>query len=68
MEGLKARGKIMYYLMTNLFNAYHVSSDTEFIWYIKTKKNRYNDREEIKPEKLIEAVLKNTSFYLLQEN
>ena len=41
VKGLKATVDSTYYLMTNLFKAYHVASDTEFIRYTKTNKYLY---------------------------
>ena len=38
LKGLKERGKRTYDLMTKLFKAYYVVSDTDFILYISTKK------------------------------
>ena len=38
VEGFKARDRRTDDPMTNLFKAYHVASDTEFVRYIKTKK------------------------------
>ena len=37
MDKLKARGDLTDDLMINLFKAYHVASDCEFVSYIKTK-------------------------------
>ena len=39
IEGLKARGERTDDLTTNQFKVYHPYSDTEFIRYIKPKKN-----------------------------
>ena len=52
MEGLKSRGERKDNLMTNLSKAYHTASDTYFTCYIQTKKDCYNDGEDITPEKL----------------
>ena len=43
MEGFKARGETKDDLMTNMFKAYHVTDETEFSRYIKTKKERYDE-------------------------
>ena len=37
MEGLAARGDIMVNIMINLFKAYQIASEGEFVMYIKTK-------------------------------
>ena len=42
MKLLKERGDRTDKIMTDLFKAYHVASDSEFVRYIKTKNDRYD--------------------------
>ena len=64
VEGLKARGDRTYDLITNLFKAYHVASDTELFYYIKTNSYRYYDVEYIAPEQITIATINNYEVIL----
>lgn len=57
VEGLKARGESTDDLMTNLFKGYLVASDVEFVWYIKAKKDAYEDGEDVSKDKLMTPAL-----------
>ena len=35
--------------MTNIFKAYYVAPDSEFVRYINNNKNKYNDGQDITP-------------------
>ena len=43
VDGLKTRGESIDDSMVNLFKAYHVASDGEFVRYTKAKKYQYDD-------------------------
>ena len=43
VDVLKSRGERTDNLMINLFKAYQVASDKEFVRYIKTNRDNYND-------------------------
>ena len=43
LDGLKERGERTYDLMINIFKAYQVASYGEFVRYIKTKRDQYDD-------------------------
>ena len=67
MDGLKARGERTDDLMINLFKAYHVASYIEFVIYIKTKRDQYNDGYNISPDELMTSAL-NKFEILIKEN
>jgi hypothetical protein len=56
-EGLKARGERCDDLMINLFKGYECASDREFVRYMKTKKDAYNDGADLEPEQLMTLAL-----------
>ncbi len=56
-EGLVARGERTDDLLTNLFKAYLVVSDQEFVRYIKAKKDEYDDGGDIDEDKLMTLAL-----------
>ena len=64
--GLKPRGEQMDYLMINLFKAYHVASDGEFVGYINTKRYQYNNGYNISPDKLMTSTL--NKFKILKKD
>ena len=66
VEGLKARGEITDDLMINLFKAYKVSSDGEFVGYIKTKRYKKNDGHNLSPDKLMTSDL--NKFEILRKD
>ena len=57
VEGLKARGERTDDLMINLFKAYLVASDAEFVRYMKTKRDLYDNGEDISYKQLMTMVL-----------
>ena len=50
---LKARGGITHDLLTNLWKAYLIVSDTTFVQYIQNKQNLYDEGEDINVDKLM---------------
>lgn len=63
---LAARGGVTHDLMTNLWKAYSVASDQEFVSYIKRKKDLYDEGAEITPDTLMRDA-ENKYKTLLQE-
>ena len=57
MYGLKARGERTDDLMINLFKAYQVASDGEFVRYIITKRDQYDYGYNISTDKLMTYAL-----------
>ena len=62
VDGLKARGKRMGDLMIKIFKAYQVKSDDEFVRYIKSKRDEYDDEYNISIDKLTTSVLKKSEI------
>ena len=58
VDGMKTRGESTDYLMINLFKAYQVVSDTEFLRCIKSKKDQYRDSEHNLAGQLMTLTLK----------
>lgn len=50
---LAARGGVTHDLMTNLWKAFSVASDQEFVQYIKRKKDLYDEGAEMTPDTLM---------------
>ena len=77
MDELKSRGEQKDDLIINLFKAYQVASDREFVISINTKQDKYDDGYNISPDELITSALnkfkilrkdnKGNSMYLEQE-
>jgi hypothetical protein len=44
-------------IMINLFKGYMAASDSEFIWYIKTKKDAYDDGGDLTSDALMTLAL-----------
>jgi hypothetical protein len=44
-------------IMINLFKGYMAASDSEFIWYIKTKKDAYDDGGNLTSDALMTLAL-----------
>ncbi len=44
--------------MINLFKGYMAANDSEFIWYIKTKKEAYDDGKDLTSDALMTLTLK----------
>ena len=63
---LAARGGITHDLMTNLWKAFSVASDHEFVQYIKRKKDLYDEGAEMSPDSLMRDA-ENKYKTLLQE-
>ena len=59
VEGLKARGKRNDYTTTNLFKVYQFEPAKNFVRYVKTKKDYYENREDITSEKIMTAGINN---------
>lgn len=54
MDGLEARGETTDDLLVNLFKAYHACGDADFITWIKSKENDYNEgRTNFTPQDLM---------------
>lgn len=56
-EGLRARGERCDDIMINLFKGYVSASDSEFVRYIRAKKDKYEDGEDLTPEQLMTFAL-----------
>ena len=65
IQFLLARGGISADLLENLFKRYKMSSDQEFIKYIKTKEDNYEEGEELPPDKLLHLV--DTKLKMMKE-
>ena len=63
---LAARGGVTHDLMINLWKAYAVVSDQEFVQYIKRKRDMYDEGAEISPDSLMRDA-ENKYKTLLQE-
>ena len=57
VDGLKSRGGCIDGLMIKLFKAYQVAYDGEFVRYIKTNRDQYDDGYNITEDKLINSAL-----------
>ena len=62
---LSARGQRTEDLLSNLFKGYLAASDKKFIKYIGHKMEKYEEGEEIEPDKLMQ--LANNKFRLMKE-
>jgi hypothetical protein len=49
VQSLNARGEKIEDLLPNLFEAYKVAKDKDFINYIKFKENDYNEGQDVDP-------------------
>jgi hypothetical protein len=58
-EGLLARGERCNNIMIKLFKGYMAASDSEFVRYIKTKKDAYDDSGDLTSEALMTLALNN---------
>lgn len=56
-EGLRARGERCDDIMINLFKGYESASDSEFVRYIRAKKDKYEDGDDMEPEQLMTFAL-----------
>ena len=63
---LAARGGVTHDLMTNLWKAYSVASDHDFVQYIRRKKDLYDEGAEMSPDSLMRDA-ENKYKTLLQE-
>ena len=54
---LKERYDSTYYLMINLFRAYHLELYTEFFRYIETNKDRHDDGKDFSLENIMSSAL-----------
>ena len=66
VDGLKARGESTDYLMINLFKAYQVALDGEFVSYIKINWDQYDDGYNMSTDKLMTYSL--NKFEILQKD
>ena len=66
VEGLKERGEITGDLMINLFKAYQVASDREFVRYIKTRRDQCNDGYNLSPDEIMTSAL--NKFEILRKD
>ena len=64
-EGLKSMGERTDDLMTNVFMAYHVASDADFVRYININKDGYADDYYITTVQLMTAALNNYKVLLI---
>eukprot|EP00957_Ditylum_brightwellii_P047266 3590222-Ditylum_brightwellii.AAC.1 len=65
-EGIKAQGESTDDLMINLFEVYLVVSDGNFMRYMCTKKDDYNDGADIEPNKLMSNALNKYNILVQQ--
>ena len=56
MDSLTARGETTQDLLTNLFKAYAACSDSTFVKYVADIQTKWEDGEEMTPERLMERV------------
>jgi len=56
IESLTARGKTTQGLLTNLFRAYVACSDSTFVKYVTDIQTKWEDGEDLTPEKLMARV------------
>jgi hypothetical protein len=56
-EGLRARGERCDDIMINLFKGYMCASDSEFVRYMRQKKDHYDDGNDMTPEELMTLAL-----------
>ena len=66
VERLKASGEQTNDLMIILFKAYQVAPDGEFLVYVNTKREQYDDGYNISPEELMTSALNN--FEILRKD
>ena len=57
VDGLKARGERTDDIMINLFKAYQVASDGEFVRYIDIKQDQYDNGYNLSTDKLMTTAL-----------
>ena len=65
VRSLQARGQRAEALLTHLFKGYLAASDRSFVKYINIKKDRYEESEEMEPDKLMQ--LADNKFRLMKE-
>ena len=66
VERLKASGEQTNDIMIILFKAYQVASDGEFLVYVNTKREQYDDGYNISPEELMTSAL--NKFEILRKD
>ena len=65
VRSLQARGQRAEALLTHLFKGYLAASDRSFVKYINDKKDRYEEGEEIDPDRLMQ--LADNKYRLMKE-
>ena len=65
VRSLQARGQRTEALLTHLFKGYLAASDRSFVKYINIKKDRYEEGEEMEPDKLMQ--LADNKYRLMKE-
>ena len=65
VRSLQARGQRAEALLTHLFKGYLAASDRSFVKYINIKKDRYEEGEEMEPDKLMQ--LADNKYRLMKE-
>jgi len=60
IDSLTARGETTQDLLTNLFRAYAACSDSTFVKYVADIQTKWEDGEDLTPEKLMDPSLTST--------
>ena len=67
-ERIESKGEITDDLFNNLFKAYQFASDVEFVRYIKTKRDQYDNGYNLSPDELITSSLKTFEILRKEKN